>query len=87
MIYVDFLIFMIFSMIIISIGFYSIIAPNKVSDKIKSFYGKYPFTHNLTDKQRSVKAFYIRILGGVLLILGIITIMMTCIDLNLIGRK
>jgi len=53
-------------------GVYIALCPQVIVNKLRSFYSQYPLVHYAGEKQLTSRLFFVRILGGVLVFIGLI---------------
>jgi uncharacterized membrane protein HdeD (DUF308 family) len=60
------------SIIIICVGLYVLSHPAAVAEKVKRFYSEYPIIRYAGEKQLTSRSQFVRIVGVVLIVVGII---------------
>jgi uncharacterized membrane protein HdeD (DUF308 family) len=60
------------SILILCIGIYVFARPVAVSERIKAFYNNYPIVQYAGEKQLTSRSSLVRIVGGLLIIVGIL---------------
>jgi hypothetical protein len=63
------------SVLICGVGMYLCLRPASVADKIKSFYSRYPIIRYAGEKQLTSRSAFVRLVGVVLIIVGIICLL------------
>ena len=70
----DSIIFIFVSLAILAVGLYVFFCPQIVANKLSKFYSQYPLVHYAGEKQLNSRLFFIRLLGGVLMFVGLVVL-------------
>jgi uncharacterized membrane protein HdeD (DUF308 family) len=60
------------SILILLGGLYILVKPGVVAEKIKQYYKSYPIIYHGSDRQLNLRTGFVRVLGAVIIIVGII---------------
>lgn len=59
---------------ITALGFFISLRPEMVAVKLKKFYSNYPLVHYADEQQLTSRLFFVRLIGWVLILLGLLSL-------------